>query len=146
MLSNALIAVCRIPCDRPQTLTLSLTAEERTRSHHRFDSEQGIAVFLRLPRGTVLEDGDCLAAKTGEIIGIKARAEEVLTVKAESRTKLLQVAYHLGNRHVALEIAADHLRLLPDPVLEKMLEQLGAMTIRETAPFSPETGAYRHVH
>ena len=126
-------------------ILLSLTAEERTRSRHRFEAEDGTVLFFRLPRGTVIQEGDYLEAETGEIIQIIAKAEPVLTVKAESLQQLLRAAYHLGNRHIRLEITTDYLRLLPDPVLEKMLEQLDVTIIAETVPFCPEMGAY-HTH
>jgi urease accessory protein len=128
-------------------LTLSLTAEERTRSRHRFEIPDGQVVFLRLSRGTVLQDGDLLQAETGEIIKITAKSEPVLTVTAKHPLDLLRGAYHLGNRQVWLEIAANYLRLSPDPVLQKMLEQMGLVVIEEIVPFQPEIGAYRgHSH
>ena len=146
MMSNILTFIRRIPGDRALSplLTLSLTAEERTRSHHRFDTEDGAILFLRLPRGTVLKNQDYLEAETGEIMQVQAQNEDVITVKSESTHLLLQAAYHLGNRHVALEINVDYLRFLPDPVLENMLQQLGVTLLRETTPFCPEQGAYYH--
>jgi urease accessory protein len=127
--------------------TLSLSAEERTRSRHRFQTPDGQVLFLRLPRGTVLQDGDLLRAETGEIIKIAAKPEPVLTVTAQNPLDLLRAAYHLGNRHVPLEIAPTYLRLSPDPVLKGMLEQMGVTAIEENAPFQPEIGAYHgHSH
>lgn len=99
--------------------TLSLTAEERTRSRYRFEIPEGQEVFLRLPRGTVLQDGDLLRSPTGEIIQIVAKPEPVLTVTASQFLDLLRAAYHLGNRHVSSEITANYLRLSPEPVLKK---------------------------
>jgi len=128
-------------------LTLSLTAEERSRSRHRFETSEGQEIFLRLPRGTVLQDGDLLRSQTGEIIQIAAKPEPVLTVTATHFLALLRTAYHLGNRHVALEITANYLRLSPDPVLQKMLEQMNVEIIEEVVPFRPEMGAYHgHSH
>jgi len=125
--------------------TLVLTAEERTKSRHRFETEEGEAVFLRLPRGTVLRDGDMLRSDNGEyLILVKAKSEPVLTVTATTPLDLLRAAYHLGNRHVPLEIGTTYLRLSPDPVLEAMLEHLGMMVVEENAPFQPEVGAYGH--
>ncbi len=126
------------------TLTLALTAEERTRSRHRFETENGI-VFLRLPRGTVLHDGDVLQDETNSnLIRIIAKPELVLTVTAQTPVLLLQAAYHLGNRHVPVEITATYLRLSPDSVLRTMLEQLGLEVKEEILPFQPEMGAYGH--
>ncbi|AFY90359.1 MAG: Urease accessory protein UreE [Chroococcidiopsis cubana SAG 39.79] len=125
--------------------TLVLTAEERTKSRHRFETEEGETVFLRLPRGTVLRDGDMLRSDNGEyLILVKAKSELVLTVTAATSLDLLRAAYHLGNRHVPLEIGTNYLRLSPDPVLQAMLEHLGVIVIEENAPFQPEVGAYGH--
>ncbi|OWY65090.1 urease accessory protein UreE [cyanobacterium TDX16] len=125
--------------------TLVLTAEERKKSRHRFETEEGETVFLRLPRGTVLRDGDMLRSDNGEyLILVKAKSEPVLTVTAATPLDLLRAAYHLGNRHVTLEIGTNYLRLPPDPVLQAMLEHLGVMIVEENAPFQPEVGAYGH--
>jgi urease accessory protein len=129
------------------TLTLALTAEERTRSRHRFDTEDGKAVFLRLPRGTMLHDGDILTDETNSsLVRIIAKPEPVLTVFAPTEIDLLRAAYHLGNRHVPVEITATYLRLSPDSVLHAMLEQLGLEVKEEILPFQPEMGAYGHHH
>jgi urease accessory protein len=128
-------------------LTLPLTAEERTRSRHRFETEDGKVVFLRLPRGTVLLDGDILLDETSNnLIRIVAKSEAVLTVLANNQLDLLRAVYHLGNRHVAVEITSDYLRIAPDKVLQAMLEQLGLELKAEISPFYPETGAYGHQH
>ncbi|MCP6762244.1 MAG: urease accessory protein UreE [Fischerella sp. CENA71] len=127
--------------------TLSLTAEERTRSRHRLQTEDGQVVFLRLPRGTVLRDGDLLVDETTDsLVRINAKPEPVLTVVAKTTIDLLKAAYHLGNRHVAVEITPTYLRLSPDPVLQAMLEQLGVDIKEEVSPFNPEAGAYGHHH
>ncbi|MFW6359207.1 MAG: urease accessory protein UreE [Chroococcales cyanobacterium] len=130
----------------PVSFTLSLSAEERTRSRYRFDSPTGKALFLRLPRGTILQHGDLLQSEQGEILQILAKPEPVLTVTAKTPFELLRAAYHLGNRHVPLEITPDYLRLSPDSVLKRMLEQLGVTVTEEIAPFFPEIGAYGHSH
>lgn len=129
------------------TLTLALTAEERTRSRHRFDTEDGSTVFLRLPRGTVLQNGDILLDETNELrVRIVAKAEPVITVTAHDEIDLLRAAYHLGNRHVPVEITPHYLRLAPDSVLQSMLEHLGLRVKSEISTFHPETGAYGHHH
>ncbi|MDB9319114.1 urease accessory protein UreE [Nodularia spumigena] len=129
------------------TFTLALTAEERTRSRHRFETEDGKVVFLRLPRGILLRDGDILQDETNSsLIRITAKPETVLTVFAQTPLLLMRAAYHLGNRHVPVEITSSYLRLLPDSVLRTMLEQLGLEITEETLPFQPELGAYGHHH
>ncbi|MGC1395384.1 MAG: urease accessory protein UreE [Coleofasciculaceae cyanobacterium] len=129
------------------SFSLSLTAEERTRTRHRFETPDGKELFLRLPRGTVLQEGDLLQSEDGAtVIKIAAKPEPVLTVTAQKPVDLLRASYHLGNRHVPLEVTPDYLRLSPDSVLQAMLEQLGVEVREETVPFQPETGAYGHSH
>ncbi|MEM9164109.1 MAG: urease accessory protein UreE [Cyanobacteria bacterium P01_F01_bin.4] len=128
-------------------MVLSLTAEARTRSRHRYTADNGTEVYLNLPRGTVLKGGDCLGADDhDQVLQVLATSEAVMTVKAQTGFDLLRAAYHLGNRHVPLELHPDYLRLSPDPVLAHMLEHLGAQVIYETVPFEPESGAYGHAH
>ncbi|MEH2068139.1 MAG: urease accessory protein UreE [Nostoc sp.] len=133
--------------DAVVTLTLGLTAQERTRSRHRFETEDGKVVFLHLPRGTVLHDGDILQEETyNSLIRITAKPELVMTAFAETRLLLLKAAYHLGNRHVPVEITPTYLRLSSDSVLRTMLEQLGLEVKEEILPFQPELGAYGQHH
>ncbi|MBD2007011.1 MULTISPECIES: urease accessory protein UreE [Cyanophyceae] len=127
------------------SFTLALTAEERTRSRYRFETPSGEALYLRLPRGTVLRDRDLLQSETCDVVvRIAAKPEPVLTVTAKQPLDLLRAAYHLGNRHVPIELALTYLRLSPDPVLQAMLEHLGVEVREEIAPFQPEPGAYGH--
>ncbi len=129
----------------PVNFSLYLTAEERTKTRQRLETADGHSVSLRLPRGTVLKDGDLLESDVAEIIiKIVAKPEPVLTVTATNPLDLLKAAYHLGNRHVSLEIKPSYLRLSPDSVLASMLLQLGLQVQEEIAPFFPETGAYGH--
>lgn len=107
-------------------------------------------IYLELPRGTVLHHGNCLGNdQHNQILQIIAKPEQVLTVRTsveDSPALLLRAAYHLGNRHVTLEVGDNYLRLTPDPVLKSMLHQLGVTITEETAPFQPESGAYGHHH
>ncbi|WP_009631190.1 urease accessory protein UreE [Synechocystis sp. PCC 7509] len=126
-------------------LTLALTAEDRTRSRHRFETVEGQVVYLSLPRGTVLQDGDLLHDEDKTtLVRVSAKLEQVLTVTTANSLELLKAAYHLGNRHVPIEISAHYLRLSPDLVLQKMLEGLHFQVIYELQPFNPEQGAYKH--
>ncbi len=130
---------------------LTLTAEERQRSFYRCTSVKGQEIKLNLKRGTTLKNGDVLMSardETGQIayIQIKAKPEPVITVTASEPLHLLQAAYHLGNRHIALEIQPTYLRLSPDSVLQAMLEQMPVNLTEEIVPFHPEAGAYRHGH
>ncbi|MEY2984383.1 MAG: Urease accessory protein UreE [Cyanobacteriota bacterium] len=124
---------------------LSLTAEERCRSRHRFDKEGVPPLFFQLPRGTVLNPGDYLQARSGEILQILAAPEDLLHVSSDNPLDLLKAAYHLGNRHVSLEVSQHYLRLAPDPVLEALLATLNVTVVTVTEPFFPEPGAF-HRH
>ncbi|HEY9847031.1 MAG TPA: urease accessory protein UreE [Candidatus Caenarcaniphilales bacterium] len=127
--------------------TLALTAAERTRSRCRYDLANGCSLLLHLARGTVLQDDDLLQSQAEDtLVRVVAKPEPVLTATAPTALDLLRAAYHLGNRHVPLEITADYLRLSPDPVLRGMLEQLGLQVTESLLPFHPEAGAYKHHH
>lgn len=131
-------------------LVIPLTADDRTRSRQRLELADGRVIFLKLPRGSSLQDGDVLQGHgtgiTHILAQIAAKPEPVLTVRAIDPFKLLQAAYHLGNRHVPLEITPEYLRLAFDPVLAHMLEHLGVEVQQEVLPFQPEAGAYGHSH
>jgi urease accessory protein len=129
------------------SFTLPMTADDRTRSRHRFETETGEKLHLSLPRGTVLRDQDLLQSEDGScLVLVSAKPERVLTARASTALLLMRAAYHLGNRHVALEIADNYLRLSPDSVLQGMLEKMGLEVIEEIVPFQPEMGAYGHSH
>ncbi|MEG4807231.1 urease accessory protein UreE [Microcoleus sp. F8-D3] len=133
--------------DAVVSFTLPMTADDRTRSRHRFEAETGEALHLSLPRGTVLRDRDLLQSEDGScLVLVSAKPEPVLTARASNSLLLMRAAYHLGNRHVALEIADNYLRLSPDSVLQGMLEKMGLEVTEEIVPFQPETGAYGHSH
>jgi urease accessory protein len=124
---------------------LSLTAEERSRSRHPYLTDGGREVYLQLKRGTNLRHGDRLQANDDNldlIVEILAKPEQVMVVTALQSLDLLQAAYHLGNRHVPLEITDDRLYLLPDPVLQDMLCQRGLKVTMADRPFQPQAGAY----
>ncbi|MBC7203492.1 MAG: urease accessory protein UreE [Pusillimonas sp.] len=128
-------------------LTLTLPLQLRRRSRQKATLENGIDIGIALPQGTLLNDGDLLSNKQGQYILIKAAQEHLLRVCADTALNLIRAAYHLGNRHVALEVRADHLKLEYDPVLEAMLNRIpGVSTKQVQAPFSPETGAYGGGH
>ena len=117
-----------------------------TRQKSRFEAvdSQGHAFGVFLPRGTVVRGGDVLVTEAGKLVSVLAKPQPVLTVRAAhgSPLALLRAAYHLGNRHVALEVHADRLQLEPDPVLADMLRQMHLEVVEQLAPFEPEGGAY----
>ena len=142
-----LIFTQRLPNNSVPTVdfSLALTAEQRTRSQQSIHLSEGQRWYLRLPRGTVLNEGDLLQSEPPEkVVKILAKPEPVLTVTAANSLDLIRAAYHLGNRHVALEITSEYLRLSPDFILNSMLIQLGLEVTEEVAPFYPERGAYTH--
>jgi urease accessory protein len=124
-----------------------LSAQERLRSRYRCHTQDGTELLLSLPRGTVLHEGDLLTTEASDWwVRVQAKAEPVLKVEANSPLDLLRATYHLGNRHVPLEVTATALKLSPDPVLKEMLEHLGATVTEAIEPFYPEMGAYHHAH
>ena len=126
---------------------LQLNFEARSKSRLRCFSADGEDVGLFLERGQPpLHDGECLQAEDGRVVRVTARPEQLLHVTCSSAYELTRAAYHLGNRHVALQVGDGWLRLLDDYVLKAMLEQLGAHTETIEAPFQPEHGAYGGGH
>ena len=134
------------------TLQVELDFDHRKRSRFRATTHCGKTVGFFLPRGNVLHCGDLLKAESGELIQVASAIEAVSTVTADNPLALLKAAYHLGNRHVPLQIdyqTDPHsnpnihwLRYLQDYVLDDMVIQLGANINHETVAFQPESGAY----
>jgi urease accessory protein len=128
-------------------LALALTAEERRRSHQRLELLDGTIIHLQLPRGTILYSGDLLQGGDPDTtVKIIAKAEEVVTVRSNHYLELIKAAYHLGNRHIPLEITIDYLRFSADPVLADLVKKMGLQVLTEMQPFEPEFGAYKHHH
>ena len=126
-----------------EPLVLQLTAEERTRLRGLRHSRCGLELLLQLPRGQALRPGEWLADDDGLVrVRVDPAKEPLLLVRAEEPLPLLRAAYHLGNRHVALELRPQELRLLADPVLEGLLRQQGLEVRHSLEPFQPEPGAY----
>lgn len=119
-----------------------------TRQKSRFDATDstGRALAVFLPRGTAVRGGDVLVVEDGSLVRVRAAPQPVLIVRAcaqhGSPLDLMRATYHLANRHVALEIAADHLKLEPDHVLAEMLRAMHLTVSEEQQRFEPEGGAY----
>ena len=118
------------------------------RQKSRFDAtdSQGRTLGVFLPRGTLVRGGDVLVAEDGSMVRVVAAPQPVLVITpcAEHGTPfdLVRAAYHLGNRHVQIELQPDHLKIEPDHVLADMLRAMH-LTVREAAvAFEPEGGAY----
>jgi urease accessory protein len=121
---------------------LVLPFEIRSRSRFRARLEHGEEVGVALARGHILRGGDRLLAEDGRIVEIAAARETVTTAHAVHAELLARGAYHLGNRHVALQIGPLWLRYSHDHVLDAMLLGLGFRIVVEEVPFEPEPGAY----
>ena len=122
---------------------VTLPIEQRVRSRQRVKLDDGRDAGLFLPRGTLLRGGDRLASDDGNVIEVVAAAETVTTVHCSDVTLLARAAYHLGNRHVPLQVEDGWLRYQHDHVLDDMLRQMGLEVVVEQAPFEPEAGAYQ---
>jgi len=122
---------------------LKLPFDSRQKSRLRTKLVSGEEVALLLPRGEVLRGGDLVTASDGRVIEVVAEPEKLLHIESDSLPK---VAYHLGNRHVPVQVEEGFLRIAEDHVLEEMLKKLGAKVSHVEAPFEPEAGAYAGGH
>ncbi|WP_434360971.1 urease accessory protein UreE [Parasalinivibrio latis] len=127
--------------------TLSLTIDQRIKTRQRVKLDDGRDAGLFLPRGYILRDGDLLESEDGVRVGIIAAGEAVSTVYSSDAHLLARACYHLGNRHVPLQITPGWVRYQHDHVLDDMVTRLGLQVTAESAPFEPEAGAYgSHSH
>ncbi len=124
-------------------MKLTLPFEQRQKSRLRARLDNGEEVALILPRGRVLRGGDRVAATDGREVEIVAAPEKLAHIES---SELARVAYHLGNRHVPLQVGPGFVRIAEDHVLEEMARKLGARVSHVEAPFEPEAGAYGHRH
>jgi len=131
---------------RGAELRLVLPFDLRSRSRFRARLVGGEEVGVMLARGQILRGGDLLLTDDGRVVEVGAAPEWVSTLRADDARLLARVAYHLGNRHVALQIGAGWLRYSHDHVLDEMARGLGAQLTVEQAPFEPEAGAYDAGH
>jgi len=129
---------------------VELPWELRSKSRFEATDSSGRPLGVFLPRGSVLRGGDTLLVEDGSLVRVVAANEPVLEVRHcqahGSLFDLLRAAYHLGNRHVALELKPDHLKLEPDHVLAEMLRAMHLIVSEKQAPFEPEAGAYAQGH
>ena len=126
---------------------LMLPFDLRQRSRLRTRLQSGEDVWLLLARGEILRGGDLLTASDGRVVEVVSEPEQLLHVECDTPLALARAAYHLGNRHIPVEVGDGYLRLAADHVLEQMLVGLGARVIAIEAAFEPEAGAYgSHTH
>ena len=129
--------------------TLTLDFARRSKSRLRATLDDGTDVAVILPRGSQLVAGELLSSSSGLLVEIRAAKEKVSRVTATDDLLLARACYHLGNRHVTLQILPGELRYLHDHVLDEMLRKLGLEVSAGEAPFEPEPGAYAnssHAH
>ena len=141
-----LIVAKRIAAQSNHDVELNLPFDQRQKSRLRTTLADGEEVGLFLERGQILRDGECLRADDGRVVVVRASPEKILHITCASDSDLMRVAYHLGNRHVALQVGEGWLRIADDYVLREMVEGLGAEVECLEAPFEPEAGAYGGHH
>src|SRR5580658_2488618 len=125
---------------------VALDAHDRHRRRVVLSAERGTRFLLDLPQATALRDGDGLVLDDGAIVLIVGRPEPLVEISAADAHALARLAWHIGNRHIDVEIAGERLRIRRDHVIEEMLRGLGARLAAVEAPFHPERGAYDHGH
>jgi len=129
---------------RASTLQLDWDVRQKSRFEGQDSSGRTLGVFL--PRGTVLRGGDVLVAEDGSLIQVQAADQPVLRIthcrQHGTPFDLIRAAYHLGNRHVPIELTPDFLHIEPDHVLADMLRAMHLIVTEMDAPFEPENGAY----
>lgn len=133
------------------TLTLPLSSRIKSRLRVTLDNGKDAGLFLE--RGSTLKDGDLLRSESGYIVQVKAANEALSTICSDNPHLLARACYHLGNRHVSLQIEPGRVSYQHDHVLDEMLLGLGLKVEMNEAPFEPEPGAYggsaeqgRHSH
>ncbi len=124
----------------------TLPFDYRHRRRITLTCDDGSDFLLDLAEARIVQDGDGLVLDDGGVIEVRAGDEAVLDVVCANAIQLARIAWHLGNRHLPVEITASGLRLRDDHVIAAMLEGLGAEVTRRRAPFTPEAGAYAHEH
>jgi len=135
--------------DAPTVGVLALPFELRRRSRLLTKLVDGTPIGLMLERGAPLRDGECLRGDDGCLYRVQAADESVMEARAENAASLARIAYHLGNRHAALQIGDGFVRFATDDVLAAMVRGLGAVVTPLRVPFEPEAGAYAsgaHTH
>ena len=132
----------KLATPRRASAQLVLPFELRQKSRLRTALSTGEEVGLTLERGHILRGGDQLLAEDGRVVEIVAAPERVSVVSSTDPLQLARAAYHLGNRHVSVQIGQGWLRYLHDHVLDDMVRGLGLAVAVEQAPFEPEAGAY----
>lgn len=126
---------------------LRMDFDQRQKTRSRILATNGEIVGVHIQRGTCLKDGDHLRSSDGKVFVVRAKRESLSVVASTDPLQLARAAYHLGNRHVRLQVAKDQVSYQADHVIDDMLMRLGLPVVRLELPFEPEPGAYhRHAH
>lgn len=126
--------------------TIVLDHVDRHRRRVTMSGVRGLAFLLDLPEAIALRHGDALELEDGRLVEVVAAPEELTEVRGRDANHTIRLAWHLGNRHLPVEIAGTKLRIRRDGVVEDMLRGLGAKVVHIEGPFEPETGAYARPH
>lgn len=136
----------RAPADAQATEALTLSFELRCKSRLRTRLDSGEEAGLFLERGLILRGGDKLLGNDGRVVAVRPAPEAVMEARADDPVLIARAAYHLGNRHVPVQVGVDatsgFLRFARDHVLGEMVRGLGLAVSQIEAPFEPESGAY----
>jgi len=138
------IAEENVDAENQRTLTLPFDLRQKSRLKATLDNKTEVG--LMLPRGGLLRGGDLLRAEDGTVIKVVSAAESVSKVTHSDPLMIMRASYHLGNRHVPLQISDDYLCYTHDHVLDEMVIGLGLQVECVMAPFEPEGGAYGGGH
>lgn len=129
-------------CQRPVDSRVILSHEQRDHGRLRVQTSDGDELRIFLERGTPLQVGEYLRTQCGKHIVVEGACEPVVTASCNDWAVFSRACYHLGNRHVKVQLGERWLRILPDHVLVELLHRLGMSLRTETAVFIPESGAY----
>jgi len=120
--------------------------DDRHRRRILLRTEAGAELLLDLAHTARLRDGDGLALEDGDVVQVCAKPERLLEIHAHEEGELVRIAWHLGNRHLPVQLLVDRMRIRADHVIQEMVEGLGGHAEEIEAPFDPEAGAYAGGH
>lgn len=132
--------------DQPIYTTVVLDYEQRDKGRQKLVAANGEELRVFLERGNPLRIGELLQSTDGKLVQVEGAVEEVCEARCDDWETFAKACYHLGNRHVRLQVGDRWLRMKPDHVLEQMLELLGLTLTHCQSQFEPESGAYSHGH
>ncbi|MGE3404787.1 MAG: urease accessory protein UreE [Vicinamibacterales bacterium] len=141
--ATAIAAAGTWPAER-RADTVSLDWDLRSRRRMVMHGQGGMRFLLDLPAASALRDGDGLVLEDGRVVAVAAKPEALMELRARDRAQLVRIAWHLGNRHLPVQLAGEVLRIRADAVIADMVRGLGGEVVELSAPFDPEGGAYGH--